>query len=168
MNDEGGTTTGAVAVLDPETGQEVGELAQPNTRAKLGKKGRIRSRKPGGGLFGDLLSRVPYPPRSYIFYFVQGSTELTPESQPILDALRKEVTETSEVQITGHTDTVGTFESNDKLSYERAVEIRAELVKRGLPVASARATGRGERELRIPTADGVSEAGNRRVEVILR
>jgi hypothetical protein len=28
--------------------------------------------------------------------------------------------------------------------------------------------GRGERELRVPTEDNVSEPGNRRVEVILR
>ena len=76
--------------------------------------------------------------------------------------------DTSEVQITGHTDTVGSDDSNDRLSYERAVEIRAELVKQGLPVAAAKVTGRGERELLVQTADGVSEQANRRVEVILR
>eukprot|EP01035_Chromulina_nebulosa_P033234 gene33233-44491_t len=119
------------------------------------------------GAYSDLLSRVPYAPRTYVLYFVEGSTDLTPESGPILDALRKDISTVSEVQITGHTDTVGSAESNDALSRDRAVEIRAALVKQGLPVAAARTTGRGERELRIPTSDGVSEGGNRRVEVIL-
>jgi outer membrane protein OmpA-like peptidoglycan-associated protein len=35
-------------------------------------------------------------------------------------------------------------------------------------VENARVTGRGERELRVHTADGVDEPANRRVEVILR
>ena len=101
-------------------------------------------------------------------YFFEGTTDLTPESAPILEALRAVVTESSEVQITGHTDAVGSFQDNDSLSHERAVEIRAALVKKGLPVANAKVTGRGERELRVKTADGVREPANRRVEVILR
>ena len=167
LADEGTKTSGAVAVFDAKNEAEIGALAAPNTVARLG--GRTLKVLPlEDGAYADLLSRVPYPPRTYVLYFVEGSTDLTPESAPILEALRKEVAPGAEVQITGHTDTVGSAESNDALSRDRAVEIRAALVKQGLPVAAARSTGRGERELRIPTADGVSEAGNRRVEVILR
>ena len=167
LPDEGKQTSGAVAVLDAKSEAEVGQLATANTRARVGGK-RVKARVYKAGFRSDLLGRVPYQPRTYVLYFLDGATTLDAGSQPILDALRHEVSETSEVQITGHTDTVGTDESNDKLSYERAVEIRAELVKQGLPVQSARVTGRGEREMLVPTPDGVSEAGNRRVEVILR
>lgn len=166
LTDEGVTTSGAVAVLDPKTGAERGQLNAPNTYADLG-GGQVRVR-PARSAYDGLTRFIPAAPRHYVLYFRENSTELTPESQPILDALRKVVTDASDVEITGHTDTVGTDAVNDKLSYERAVEIRAALVKQGLPVASARVTGRGKRELRIPTADNVSEAGNRRVEVILR
>lgn len=166
LNDEGVATSGALAVLDPKTGAERGQLTAGDTWTPL-RGAKVKARASKASL--DRLTRyVPYAPRHYILYFAEGTTDLTPESVPILEALRKEVSEASDVQITGHTDTVGTAESNDKLSYERAVEIRAALVKKGLPVANARVTGRGEREPRIQTADGVNEPANRRVEVILR
>ena len=167
LPDEGKQTSGAVAVLNAKSEAEVGQLTTANTRARVGGK-KVKAKAYKAGFWSDLLGRVPYQPRTYVLYFVEGTTTLDAGSEPILDALRNEVGPVSEVQITGHTDTVGTDESNDKLSYERAVEIRAELVKRGLPVESARVTGRGEREMLVLTPDGVSEAGNRRVEVILR
>ena len=167
LADEGVRTSGAVAVFDGRSEAEIGALTAPNTLARLGGR-KLKVVSLDDGAYADLLARVPYPPRTYVLYFAEGSTDITPESGPTLEALRKAVTEAAEVQITGHTDTVGSTESNDVLSRDRAVEIRAALVKQGLPVASARATGRGERELRTPTADGVSEAGNRRVEVIVR
>ena len=167
LPDEGVSTSGAVAVFDVKTEAEIGALTAPNTLARLGGR-QLKVTSLADGAYSDLLSRVPYAPRAYVLYFVEGSTELTTESVPILEALRRDTTAASEVQITGHTDTVGSAESNDALSRDRAVEIRAVLVKQGVPVAAARTTGRGERELRIPTADGVSEAGNRRVEVTLR
>jgi outer membrane protein OmpA-like peptidoglycan-associated protein len=166
LNDEGAATSGAVAVLDPKTGAERGQLTAGNTWTELrGAKVRSRASKAN---FDRLTNYVPFAPRHYVMYFTEGTTDLTPESVPILEALRKVVTEASDVEITGHTDTVGAAEANDKLSYERAVEIRAALVKKGLPVANARVAGRGERELRVPTADNVNEPANRRVEVILR
>jgi len=159
-------TTGAVAVLDAKSEAEVGALTQPNTWAKVG--GGAVTARPVSTPHTSLMAWMPAPPRVYLLYFIEGTTDLTPESGPTLEALRQAVTPASEVQITGHTDTVGTSELNDGLSRDRATEIRAALVKRGLPVENAKVTGRGERELRIPTADGVSEGGNRRVEVILR
>lgn len=159
-------TTGAVAVLDPESGAEIGAVTTPNTRARVGGKA-VSASKPVRPRTG-LMAWLPSPPRVYLLYFVEGTTDLTPESMPTLEALRLALTASSEVQITGHTDTVGSFEHNDGLSRDRATEIRAALVKRGLPLENARVVGRGERELRIKTADEVSELGNRRVEVILR
>lgn len=167
LPDEGMTTSGAVAVFDAKTEVEIGALTAPNSVGRLGGR-QLKVTSLADGAYSDLLSRVPYAPRAYVLYFVEGSTDLTPESMPILEALRRDTTVASEVQITGHTDTVGSAESNDALSRDRAVEIRAALVKQGVPVAAARTTGRGERELRIPTADGINEAGNRRVEVTLR
>lgn len=158
--------TGAVAVFDAKSEAEVGALTQPNTWAKVGGK-KVKA-QPVKADHAALLAWMPPPPRSYLLYFIQGTTDITPESEPTMAALRAAITSSSEVQITGHTDTVGTSELNDGLSRDRATEVRAALVKRGLPVENAKVTGRGEREPRIKTADGVDEAGNRRVEVILR
>lgn len=163
---DGDGTTGAVAVFDAKSEAEVGALTQPNTWAKVG--GGAVTPRPVTENHAGLMAWMPPPPRVYLLYFVQGTTDITPESEPTLEALRAAITASSEVQITGHTDTTGASELNDNLSRERASEIRAALVKRGLPVENAKVTGRGERELRVPTADGVDEPGNRRVEVILR
>ena len=166
LNDEGVATSGAVAVLDPKTGAEQGQLTQANTEARLG-GGAVRA-GPLKGDYGALLAAMPAPPKVFTLYFVEGTTELTPDSAATLEDLRKAITATSDVQITGHTDTTGDPTSNDKLSLARATEIRTALAADGLPVADARVTGRGQRELLVPTGPGVSEARNRRVEVIVR
>lgn len=163
---DAGGATGAVAVFDAKSEAEVGALTQPNTWAKVG--GKTVKTQAVKADHAALMAWLPSPPRAYLLYFIQGTTDITPESEPTMAALRAAITPTSEVQITGHTDTVGSSELNDGLSRDRAAEVRAALVKRGLPVENAKVTGRGEREPRIKTADGVDEAGNRRVEVILR
>lgn len=167
MSDENVTTSGAVAVLDKDTGAEVGTLDKADTMARVGGTS-VRARAARVGRYADLMARMPWAPRHYVLYFYEGTAQITEESKPVLEALRKVVTAESDVIITGHTDTVGERDYNDKLSLERAAEVRAALVKDGLPVDSARLVGRGERELRVPTEDNVSEAANRRVEVILR
>jgi outer membrane protein OmpA-like peptidoglycan-associated protein len=164
LNDEGGGV-GKVAVMDPNTGAERGQLTAANTQTGL--SGPV-SPRPLTKNYDALLSAMPAPQKVFTLYIVEGTTQLTPESLPTLEALRHAITPTSDVQITGHTDTTGDPETNDKLSLARAVEIRAFLVQSGLPVADARATGRGERDLKVPTANGVSEPLNRRVEVIVR
>jgi outer membrane protein OmpA-like peptidoglycan-associated protein len=167
LNNDQGKPSGRVVVLDPETGAEKGELAAMDVTTKVG--GRTLKGKPlKDGVYSDLNARVPYAPRVYVMYFYEGTTDITEESVPILQALKQAVKATSEVQITGHTDTVGRAADNDKLSLERAKEIRGELLKDGLPVQNARVTGRGERELRVATPDNTDEPANRRVEVILR
>jgi outer membrane protein OmpA-like peptidoglycan-associated protein len=166
LNGEGGRPVGAVAMLDPTTGVERGQLTQANTMAGLG-GGAVRPR-PLTANYDALLSAMPAPPQVFVLYFVEGTTQLAPESVATLDELRKAITPVSDVQITGYTDTTGDAASNDRLSLDRAVEVRAALARDGLPVGGARVTGRGERDLRVPTGDQVSEPRNRRVEVIVR
>lgn len=120
--------------------------------------------------FGEALAAQPPKPLSFTLYFDIASTEVTPESQPILEALFAEVAKRQavEVQVTGHTDRVGTDANNDRLSLERAQAVLDTLVQRGLKTNFIRAVGRGEREPLIPTPDEQPEPRNRRVEVIVR
>ncbi len=161
-----GGSAGAVAVIDPATGAERGQLTQGQTEARL--RGDAVRPHPLRANFDALLSAMPPPPQVFTLYFVEGTTQLAPQSQATLDQLRAIVTSTSDVQITGYTDTTGDPASNDKLSLARATEVRAALVQDGLPVGNARVTGRGQRDLRVPTGPGVSEPANRRAEVIIR
>lgn len=164
---------GAVAVLESngKPGQAV--LAQPNSRTKLGQQEPVTRPLGSKGLTGKetaLLSGLPPPARSFSLYFEPGSTQLTPDSRRNLDALRAEIARRpgAEVDVTGHTDTVGSEEDNDSLSLKRAKEVLGILASEGINSSLMTAVGRGERELREPTADNVDSAFNRRVEVIVR
>jgi OOP family OmpA-OmpF porin len=46
--------------------------------------------------------------------------------------------------------------------------MRAALIGRGIAPENVRAISRGKRALAIPTADGVAEPRNRRVEILVR
>ena len=73
-----------------------------------------------------------------------------------------------EISVIGNTDSVGTTQYNDELSLQRAEHVRSVFIERGIPEASISAAGRGKRELLVPTADGVAEPQNRRVEINVR
>jgi outer membrane protein OmpA-like peptidoglycan-associated protein len=70
--------------------------------------------------------------------------------------------------VIGHTDRVGADDANDALSLQRAQTMREAMLGLGIPPARIRAAGRGEREPLVPTADGVEEPRNRRVEINVR
>ncbi len=168
LDAEPGADVGAVAVFAPKDGAEIGVLDKANTETRL--NGRVQARPGDPSRYATLVDSLPKPGARFTLYFLDGSTQLSPESETVLQQLLEEVARRpgAEVQITGHTDTVGSVDDNDTLSRQRALEIRAALGERGLNPAIARAVGRGERELLTVTADGVSEPTNRRVEVTVR
>lgn len=172
LPDEGGGH-GAVAVLEADGKPIEAVVAQPDSRTRLGDPTPTPQPLGKGGLSRDqraLLSAMPAPPRSFTLYFVEGTTDLTPESRPTLDELRAEVARRPgvDVEVTGHTDTVGSAEDNDALSLRRAEQILGVLATAGIDRSLMTAVGRGERELRQPTADNVESALNRRVEILVR
>ena len=121
-------------------------------------------------LFGTTLDALPGRPTSYTLYFLEGKDELTPESQAQLDSVFAELQRRPlpDIVVIGHTDTVGSLDFNDKLSRARADRMRELLIERGLPGERIQATGRGMRELLIPTDENISEPRNRRVEINVR
>ncbi|RZK00514.1 MAG: OmpA family protein [Novosphingobium sp.] len=146
---EDGHGVGALAVLEAD-GQE-----------------QVKTIKPA---YRQLMNGLPPPSRSYTLYFVDGATNLVPESRTVLDQIRADVAVRpgAEVQVTGHTDTVGSEEANDRLSLERAKQVMSVLAAEGFSPDALSAVGRGEREPAVETGDNVANAQNRRVEVIVR
>ena len=120
--------------------------------------------------FGALIQHLPAAPKNYILYFREGTVKLTPKSAPSLKALFADVGKRpgADVQVTGHTDTLGSQRNNDRLPKKRAEEIRRLLIDRGLEPGLVRAVGRGERELLVKTPDRTRHAKNRRVVVTVR
>jgi OOP family OmpA-OmpF porin len=98
--------------------------------------------------------------------FAFNSDRILPASFPVLDkavAVLKEFPELR-VEISGHTDTVGTREKNVDLSQRRAASVRAYLVSKGIDESRLIAVGYGPDK---PVADNKTAAGkaqNRRVE----
>jgi outer membrane protein OmpA-like peptidoglycan-associated protein len=165
---EGGADTGALAVID-DRGREV-LVDRPLTSAALGTSSRPQPVRKLKASYSRLLTSLPPGAIGFVLNFPQGSTQLTPDSRPVLDTIRQEVARRpgAEVQVTGHTDTVDSAERNDRLSQERAEAVMALLIAEGFPADILTAVGRGERELLVPTADNVPNDSNRRVEVIVR
>jgi len=170
LPEEGGTPT---AVIVGE-GNNALTLDQPYSAATVNTDGKIERKAPSSAeadqTFAAALGAQPPKPISFTLYFDTNSTQVTAASKPQLDALMAEAArrQAVEVQVTGHTDRVGSDADNDRLSLQRAEAVRTMLVQIGIKATFIRAVGRGEREPLVPTPDEQAEARNRRVEVILR
>ena len=120
--------------------------------------------------YGSLLSLQPARSRQFTIQFQPNGSQLAPGADAIILQISQALAQlpAAEVIITGHTDRVGTVESNDRLSLQRAEAVRELLVGAGLARASIGVAGRGEREPLVATADEVAEPRNRRVEIKIR
>jgi outer membrane protein OmpA-like peptidoglycan-associated protein len=120
--------------------------------------------------FGAALAAQPIRPKAYTLYFVEGTDDLTADSQQILDSVLSEIARypVPDVVVIGHTDTVGSDRDNDALALRRAETMRKALVERNIAPENVTAAGRGKRELFKSTPDGVAEPLNRRVEILVR
>jgi outer membrane protein OmpA-like peptidoglycan-associated protein len=170
-DDEG--HTGTIAVLEANGKPAEGVISDGNSRTRLGDA--TPASKPLGnkGLKKQeaaLITDLPPPAKSFLLYFDPGTVRLVPSSTGVLESLRGEIAARSgpEVEVIGHTDTVGSEEDNDRLSVRRAEEVMSWLAGKGFDRSLMSAVGRGERELKVATDDNIDSAANRRVEVIVR
>ena len=121
-------------------------------------------------VFGSALAAQPSRPISFILYFEIGNDEFTEESKQEVKRLLVEMArrQAPDITVIGHTDLVGPDPSNDALSLQRAERVKSILAGMGIPAERILTAGRGRREPLIPTAEGVSEPRNRRVEINVR
>jgi OmpA-OmpF porin, OOP family len=70
------------------------------------------------------------------------------------------------IQVTGYTDRSGSAGYNQRLSERRAANVARALARLGVPRNEMAVAGRGENDNRVPTANGVREPQNRRVEIV--
>ena len=111
---------------------------------------------------------APSVAHSYMVFFDFNKSDLTSQAVAIVDQAAKNATPAKATQlvVTGHTDTVGSAEYNMRLSRRRAESVAAELEKRGIPSSEIEIVAKGKTDLLVPTADGVREPQNRRVQIV--
>lgn len=100
--------------------------------------------------------------------FDTGKSTIKTESQPIIDQIYELLNSNASLKISieGHTDNVGTPESNKTLSISRAKAVLDALVSKGIDRTRMTSTGWGQEK---PVADNRTDEGkarNRRVEIV--
>lgn len=108
-------------------------------------------------------------PEKFIVFFDWDKSTLTSTAQSIVDDAKSYAMREGAVQIsaTGHADRSGSNAYNLALSERRAQAVKAELVRLGIPANEIAIMWKGEAENLVRTADGVREAQNRRVEIVI-
>jgi outer membrane protein OmpA-like peptidoglycan-associated protein len=106
-------------------------------------------------------------PHTYLVFFNFNSADLTAEATKVVDqaAADAAIGKPTQISVTGYTDTVGSDAYNMRLSKRRAEAVEEELVKRAIPASEIAIYAKGKHDLLVPTADGVKEPQNRRVQI---
>lgn len=103
----------------------------------------------------------------YIVFFDWAKSDVTPEAATILDSAIAAYSHCGHAQIrlAGYTDRAGGATGNVRLSARRNASVQDYLTSHGVPVGAFTSQALGETMPRVPTADGVREPQNRRVEI---
>ena len=103
-------------------------------------------------------------------FFDWDRATLTDRARQIVDEAAQASTHvaTTRIELNGYTDLSGTPQYNQGLSVRRAEAVAAELSRLGVPREAIAIHGYGETHPLVPTAQGVREPQNRRVEIIIR
>jgi outer membrane protein OmpA-like peptidoglycan-associated protein len=101
-------------------------------------------------------------------YFDTASATIKPESEPALAEIAKLLNGTPalKVYVVGHTDSVGSLESNLKLSSDRAASVVRALTARGIAASRLKSAGVGPYAPVASNDTDTGKAKNRRVELV--
>lgn len=105
-----------------------------------------------------------------LVFFEFDSAEVPPEADQTIVFARDnyQVCGWRGFAVTGHADRSGSDAYNIALSEERAAAVVAAMNSAGVPANLITSSAEGESNPRVPTADGVREPQNRRVEITVR
>lgn len=102
--------------------------------------------------------------------FEHGSAEITPGGRKVLDQVALVIKANrglTRVRVEGHTDKTGPDAVNERLSQQRANEVRRYLIERGVAPQRLQAVGRGSSRPLSKEDTAAGRARNRRVEFVV-
>ena len=113
---------------------------------------------------------APPPPCNtgpYIVFFDFDESAITAEAAQTLDQAVTAYANCgmANVMLAGHTDRAGSVRYNIGLAERRNTSVATYLTGKGIPGSRISSAALGESQPRVPTADGVREQENRRVEI---
>jgi outer membrane protein OmpA-like peptidoglycan-associated protein len=125
--------------------------------------------------FGAPAAAPPPPPApaatpSFMVFFDWDRSNLSQQALATIQQAADQFRSTGKARITatGHADRSGPEDYNMALSLRRANAVKDALVREGEPATAISVIGKGETQPLVPTADGVREPQNRRVEIVLQ
>jgi outer membrane protein OmpA-like peptidoglycan-associated protein len=117
---------------------------------------------------------VPPPPpvaqaQDFTVYFDFDRWNLTADGARVVDQAIAQAQQAgpAQIQVGGFTDLAGSASYNYALAQSRAVTVRNYMVARGIPTEQIMVQSFGKNDPRVRTPDGVREAQNRRVEIVI-
>jgi outer membrane protein OmpA-like peptidoglycan-associated protein len=101
--------------------------------------------------------------------FAFDSANLTPQAQDALNSVAQVLNQYPDttLNVTGHTDDIGSDSYNQALSERRANSVGGYLIGHGVNASRLREQGMGERMPKYPNTDEANRSQNRRVEVAI-
>jgi len=117
-----------------------------------------------------VVAPAPAPARTYLVFFDWDKADLTARAKQIISeaAANAAKVKLTRIEVSGHADRTGTAAYNQALSLRRANNVAAEMVRLGVPQAEISVMAFGDTHPLVPTAAGVREPQNRRVEIVLK
>jgi OmpA-OmpF porin, OOP family len=106
--------------------------------------------------------------RVFLVFFDWDRDTITPDGMQVIQqaAAAYKSGVPVRIQVTGYTDRSGSPGYNQRLSERRANNVANALGRNGVARNDMAVSGRGENDNRVPTANGVREPQNRRVEIV--
>jgi OmpA-OmpF porin, OOP family len=102
-----------------------------------------------------------------LVFFDWGKPDIGSDAARELDAVAADfrAAPAQRLTVSGHSDRSGSAAGNRRSATRRAAAVAAYLAQRGVPPSAIQLASFGEERPLVPTADGVREPQNRRVEI---
>lgn len=141
-------------------------------------KSGLRALKPASGS-ASASGELEYKPEAddgdtfiprYMIFFGYGKSGLDTQGRDVIEIAASKIMRMNpdQIELFGFTDSSGSKAANERLAMKRIDSVKQALIAKGVPAGKIRTRALGEDNPLVNTGDNRREAGNRRVEILLK